>query len=190
MNSPKATDKQQLSNQPGLSSVHELTERNVQAIAQLEEAARQDRSGSDKFADAVAKFCGSVTFLWTHVAVFGIWMGVNTWPGGPRFDEFPYTFLSFVVSLEAIFLSTFILISQNQETRLAERRNHLDLQINLLAEQENTRILKILTAISGALGVKVEHDPEAKVLEEPTRPEALVEQIEEAVHSAADPKTK
>lgn len=190
MHSPKATDEQHVSgpSPTGISSVHELTERNVQAIAQLEQAARQERSGSDKFADAVARFCGSVTFLWTHVAGFGVWIAVNTWPGGPRFDPFPFTFLTLVVSLEAIFLSTFILISQNQETRLAERRNHLDLQINLLAEQENTRMLKMLTAIAGALGVKVEHDPDAKVLEEPTRPESLVQQIDEAAHAAADPK--
>ena len=69
------------------------------------------------------------------------------------FDPFPYTFLTLVVSLEAIFLSIFILISQNQETQLTERRKHLDLQINLLAEQENTKMLQLLIAISEKVGV-------------------------------------
>ena len=69
---------------------------------------------------------------------------INDLPGVPHFDPFPFTFLTLVVSLEAIFLSAFILISQNHETRLSERRNQLDLQINLLTEQENTKMLKLL----------------------------------------------
>jgi uncharacterized membrane protein len=85
-----------------------------------------------------------------------------------------------VVSLEAIFLATFILISQNHETRLSERRNHLDLQINLLSEQENTKMLKILGRIAERVGVKIDDDPSVQVLEQATRPEKLVDQIEEA----------
>lgn len=167
-----------------------LTERNVQAIVKLEEAARQERSPADKFADAVARFCGSVTFLWTHVAGFGLWIGLNIWQGGPRFDPFPFTFLTLVVSLEAIFLSTFILISQNQETRLAERRNHLDLQINLLAEQENTKMLRLIDAIAESLGVKVDDDPETTELKAAIRPENLVKQIDEAAHAKGDPRKR
>lgn len=166
------------------SSVEELTEQNVQTIVQLEEAARRGRSPADKVADAVARFCGSVTFLWTHVAIFGVWITVNIWPLSSHFDPFPFTFLTLVVSLEAIFLSTFILISQNQETRLAERRNHLDLQINLLSEQENTKMLKMLEAIAGAVGAKPETDAETTVLKQATNPENLVQQIDRAVGAA------
>lgn len=175
-------------NPPAARSVDDLTERNVQTIVKLEEAAREERSTADKFANAVGRFCGSVTFVWIHVALFGLWIGINCWPGGPRFDPFPFTFLTFIVSLEAILLSTFILISQNQETRLAERRNHLDLQINLLAEQENTKTLKILNAIATALRVPVENDPDEKVLEEATRPENLVKQIDQADQATDRPK--
>ena len=82
--------------------------------------------------------------------------------------------------MEAIFLSAFILISQNQETRLSERRNQLDLQINLLTEQENTKMLKVLERIAQKIGVSTEDDPSVQVLEQATRPEKLVEQIEEA----------
>jgi uncharacterized membrane protein len=76
--------------------------------------------------------------------------------------------LTFVVSLEAIFLSTFILISQNHEERVARRRNHLDLQINLLSEQENSQILKMLDALHRAMNISA--DPEIKALQEATRP--------------------
>jgi len=102
------------------------------------------------FADIIARFCGSFTFVWVHLIWFGAWVIVNDLPGVPHFDPFPFTFLTLVVSLEAIFLSAFILTSQNHETRLSERRNQLDLQINLLTEQENTKMIAILQAIKAA----------------------------------------
>jgi len=97
-----------------------------------------------------------------------------------KIDPYPFTFLTFIVSLEAIFLSTFILISQNHETRLSERRNQLDLQVNLLTEQENTKMLKVLERIADKVGANTQDDPSLQVLEQSTRPEKLVEQIEEA----------
>jgi uncharacterized membrane protein len=95
-----------------------------------------------------------------------------------HFDPFPFTFLTLIVSLEAIFLSTFILISQNHETRLSERRNQLDLQINLLSEQENTKMLRILERIAKKVGARTDDDPHLQVLEQATQPEKLVDQIE------------
>ena len=92
---------------------------------------------------------------------FGSWIIFNDFTS-LAFDPFPYTFLTLVVSLEAIFLSTFILISQNHDTQLSERRNHLDLQINLLAEQENTKMLELLQAIASKVGVT--RDPEVDTL--------------------------
>jgi uncharacterized membrane protein len=71
-----------------------------------------------------------MTFVWVHVVWFGLWILINPIPGVKHIDPFPFTFLTLVVSLEAIFLSTFILISQNHDTRISERRNYLDLQIN------------------------------------------------------------
>jgi uncharacterized membrane protein len=157
-----------------------MTERNVQTIVQLEEAARANRSGSDRIAGAIAKFCGSVSFVWAHVILFAAWLILNIIPGIDHFDPFPFTFLTLIVSLEAIFLSTFILISQNLEMRLSERRNQLDLQINLLTEQENTKMLTILERIAERVGAKTDDDPSLQVLEQATQPEKLVDQIEEA----------
>src|SRR4029078_3192376 len=127
-----------------------------------------------------AQFCGSMTFVWVHVIWFAGWVLANTLPGLRPFDPYPFTFLTLVVSLEAIFLSTFILISQNHETRLSERRNQLDLQINLLTEQENTKMLKILERSETKVGATTQDDPSLQVLEQSTRPEKLVEQIEDA----------
>jgi uncharacterized membrane protein len=84
-----------------------------------------------------------------------------------------------VVSLEAIFLSTFILISQNHEHRVSERRNHLDLQINLLTEQENTVMLAMLEAIATKVGADVSRDPRIPELIKETQPEKLAKQIEQ-----------
>ena len=104
----------------------------------------------------------------------------NAAPGLPHFDPYPFTFLTLVVSLEAIFLSAFILIAQNRAAVLSERRNQLDLQINLLTEQENTRMLQLLSAVARKLDVAVRDDPSAEVLAQATRPETLAEQIERA----------
>jgi uncharacterized membrane protein len=161
-------------------SVEDMTERNVQTIVELEEAARANRSGSDRIAGAIAKFCGSMSFVWAHVILFAAWLILNIIPGVEHFDPFPFTFLTLIVSLEAIFLSTFILISQNLEMRLSERRNHLDLQINLLTEQENTKMLTILERIAERVGAKTDDDPSLQVLEQATQPEKLIDQIEQA----------
>ncbi len=162
------------------STVEELTQINVDTILQLEAAAKKNLSATERLAKIIADFCGSMTFVWVHVVWFGGWIILNALPNVRHFDEFPYTFLTLVVSLEAIFLSTFILISQNQETRLTERNNHLDLQINLLTEQENTKILQMLKRISEHLEIEIDDDPTVRILEQSTRPEKLVEQIERA----------
>jgi uncharacterized membrane protein len=161
-------------------TVEDVTQRNVETIVELEESAKADRDLTDRMADTIAKFCGSFTFVWLHLAWFGGWIVANVLPGIPHFDPFPFTFLTLVVSLEAIFLSTFILISQNEETRMSERRNQLDLQINLLTEQENTKMLKILERIAQKVGARTDDDPSLAVLEQATRPEELVEQIEKS----------
>ncbi len=160
-------------------SVDELTARNVRAIVKLEAAARANRSRSERIAQGIASCCGSVWFVWVHAAFFALWIGFNAWPGHRHFDPFPFTLLTLVVSLEAIFLSTFILISQNEEARLGERRNALDLQINLLTEQENTRMLRMLERLCEKVGVPVD-DPTLSVLEQATRPDRLAEQIDRA----------
>jgi uncharacterized membrane protein len=160
--------------------VDDMTQRNIQKIMKLEKAAKAKRDYSDYLADIIARFCGSMPFVWAHVIWFGAWIIVNLTPGFTHFDPFPFGLLTLVVSLEAIFLSTFILISQNYEYRLSDRRNQLDLQINLLAEQENTKMLVILERIAKKVGANIDDDPALRVLEQSTRPEKLSDQIEQA----------
>jgi uncharacterized membrane protein len=167
-------------------TVEDLTRKNVDTIVQLEEAAKAKRTRTDLFADAISDFCGSMTFVWVHVAWFGFWICFNSlMPRRLHFDPFPFTFLTLVVSLEAIFLSTFILISQNHQTRLSERRNHLNLQVDLLSEQENTKMLQLLERIACKLDIPNVEDPQVKVLEKATQPEKLIEQIDAAVDKTA-----
>jgi uncharacterized membrane protein len=130
-------------------SVPTHMERNVRAIAQLEQSAMAERSSADRLSDAITHVAGSLAFLVLHIVVFGLWIAVNIGlvPGVQPFDPYPFSFLTLVVSLEAIFLATFVLMSQNRAARLADRRAHLDLQVDLLAERELTAILHMLRAL-------------------------------------------
>jgi uncharacterized membrane protein len=159
-------------------SVDDLTEQNIEKVTKLEQTAREQRTPTDRIAEAIANFCGSMAFVWVHVIWFGGWILLNTIPGVRHVDPFPFTFLTLIVSLEAIFLSTFILISQNLETRMSERRSHLDLQLNMLSEQENTKMIGILLAIAEKVGADTSNDPHLEALSEEIMPEKLAEQIE------------
>ena len=176
--SPARSAKRNNGKRRGGPSVDQLTEQNVETVTRLEQAAREQRTPTDRLAERIASFCGSMTFVWVHVGWFGVWILANTIPGIPHIDPFPFTFLTLIVSLEAIFLSTFILISQNLDSRISERRSHLDLQLNLLSEQENTKMIVMLHAIAAKVGADLSQDPQLKALSEETEPERLIEQIE------------
>jgi uncharacterized membrane protein len=165
------------------SSLEELTAQNVKSVAEIERAARKPRSRGDRIAGFITRFCGSMAFVWVHIAWFSLWTIGNTML--PKaIDPYPFNFLTMVVSLEAIFLSTFIMISENRQEKIDERRSHLDLQVNLLAEQENTKMLHLLNAIALKMGIDPNTDPTIAVLEQATRPEKLIEQIDESVKQA------
>jgi uncharacterized membrane protein len=158
----------------------DITRRNVETMGRLEELASRNRTFSDRAASFVARFCGSPTFVWVHAALFGSWVVLNVWPGVKHPDPYPFTFLTMWSSMEAIFLSSFILIAQNYSMRISERRDKLDVQINLLTEQEITKVLQMLQDISSAVGAGKKPDPEVLALAKATEHEALVQQIDEA----------
>lgn len=159
-------------------TAEELTEQNIEKVSKLEQAAREQRTTVDRIAAAIANFCGSMSFVWINSICLGGWILLNSIPGLRHVDPFPFTFLTLIVSLEAIFLSTFILINQNLQTRMSQRRSHLDLQLSMLAEQENTKMIAILLAIAEKVGADMTHDPHLEALSEETMPEKLAEQIE------------
>jgi uncharacterized membrane protein len=133
----------------GKASVSTQMERNVRAVAQLERKTMADRSSADRVSDAITWVAGSSGFVAVHAIGFTVWITINTglWPGVAPFDPYPFSFLTLVVSLEAIFLAIFVLMSQNRAARLADRRAHLDLQVDLLAERELTVMLHMLRAL-------------------------------------------
>jgi uncharacterized membrane protein len=153
-------------------------QRNIETVVRLEQTAQAPRSLSERFTDRLTQFIGSLTFVYLHVLWFTVWTLLNLapWRWHP-FDPFPFPLLGLLLTMEAIFLATFILIGQNRQQRLADRRNHLDLQINLLAEQEVTQILKMLEALQERLGIG-DHDPHVQALKQAVEPEKLMEQIE------------
>jgi uncharacterized membrane protein len=127
----------------------------VHAIHELEETARRARTGGEQLADVIVSAAGSSWFIAFHVVWFALWVIVNVGlVGVTPFDPFPFSFLTVVVSLEAIFLALLVLASQNRLTRQAERRAHIDLQVNLLAEQESTLTLVLVRDIARRLGIE------------------------------------
>lgn len=150
----------------GDSSPAQPAERNVRVIAELEQRALADRSPADRLSDAINRVTGSAVFAAGNVVLFTVWMSVNTGsvPGVEPFDPYPFSLLTLIVSLEAIFLAIFVLMSQNRMTRQVDRRTHLDLQVNLLAEQELTTMLQMLDAVCKKLQVDVEI-PDKQLLE-------------------------
>jgi len=119
-------------------------EQNITAVAKLEASARLTQSRFARLGDQIVRSAGSAWSLLAHGVWFTIWFLLNVRPTGPRFDPFPFPLLTMMVSLEAIFLTLCVLASQNRMTREADMRAHLDLQVNLLAEQEMTLVLRML----------------------------------------------
>ena len=156
---------------------------NVRRVASLEERQLRARSTSERIAGALTQAAGTATFAVAHLVWFIVWIGVNAgWVRGVgRFDPFPFNLLTMVVSLESIFLSIWILISQNQMTRQAEKRAHLDLQINLLAEQESTATLRLVRRIAERLDIERDRSPGDASLTEETDIERLVSKMDETL---------
>ena len=128
------------------SPAHRIADENIRAVARLQEQASRKRSWVERFSDSVVAAAAREATVVAHIAWFAGWVVVNTGHGGPihPFDPFPFPLLGILVSLEAIFLALFVLASQNRLTQEADRRAHLDLQVNLLSEQEMTMMLRML----------------------------------------------
>lgn len=156
-----------------------IIERNIRTITRLRLQTARERHVQDRLADAITSLSGSMLFVYLHILWFGAWLLVNTgYMGIKPFDPFPYGLLTMIVSLEAIFLATFVLISQNRFSDAADRRAELDLQIGLLAEHEITRVLQMLDAIQDKLGIDNDADSALADLEMETKPEDVLAEID------------
>ena len=121
---------------------------------ELERQTRDKRSHLERLTDAVSNLASSTAFIVSHLVWFAVWIGVNSL-GRATFDRYPFNLLTLAVSLEAIVLTGFVLMTQNRMTQQADKRAHLDLQINLLAEQELTAILKMQCLLAERAGIDV-----------------------------------
>ncbi|MDQ2835084.1 MAG: DUF1003 domain-containing protein [Acidobacteriota bacterium] len=138
-------------------------ESNIRAISEMQANLEENRGLLDKLADVIASFSGSITFVLLHVAWFVLWFLWNTgvFPGVKRFDPYPFILLAMIVSVEGVLLSTFVLMKQNRMQRRSDARDHVNLQIDLLAEKEVTKALRLLQAVCRKLEISdAEADPE------------------------------
>lgn len=185
LNSARDTRQSEASSTPEPVNDSTVVEQNIERLADARRQFEESKSMQDRAADLITRFSGSMLFVYFHVVWFALWIAVNLgWLGLAPFDAFPFGLLTMVVSLEAIFLSTFVLISQNRSSALSDKRADLDLQINLLSEREATKLLTLLGAVASHLGVTTEADPDMEELKQEVNPTEVLDELDrrEPVH--------
>jgi uncharacterized membrane protein len=153
--------------------------RNIQALSGRRRQEEAEATREERLAQAITNFTGSMAFVYLHVALFGFWIVANLgWvPGIPAWDE-SFVVLAMIASVEAIFLSTFVLISQNRMAAVADKRADLNLQIDLLSEHEVTKLVTLVSAMAKQMGVKTGVDDEVDELKRDVAPEAVLDKLE------------
>lgn len=148
-------------------------------ILGFKDKANIKRPWYDRAADYMTRAFGTVWFFATNALFFLVWIVLNLGlvPGIEAFDPFPFGFLTMIVSLEAIFLSVIVLMSQNRESEISNLRQELDFSINVRAEEEITRIIKMLDEIHDHLGLDPKDDPELKKMKQKINIQELGENI-------------
>lgn len=153
--------------------------RNIEALLQRQSREQESRTLQQRIADAITGAAGSLPFVYVHLAIVVTWTVVNVgWTPLKPFDP-TFVLLATAASVEAIFLSTFVLVTQNRMQREADRRADLDLQISLLTEHELTRVIQLVNAIAAKVGVQVPM-PELDELQRDVSPEQVLDAIDKA----------
>ncbi|WP_170316029.1 DUF1003 domain-containing protein [Microvirga calopogonii] len=162
-----------------------VLERNIDALRNKRHEDERKASLQDRIAELVTRFSGSMAFVYVHLALVASWVAINLGliPIIPVFDP-TFVILATFASVEAIFLSTFVLISQNRAAVEADRRAELDLQTNLLSEHEITRLLTLTRAIAAHLGIQEANDPGLEELERHVAPEKVLDRLTESEDAA------
>jgi len=157
--------------------------KNIEAIAQVERELLGRRSRVEKIGDVIARFFGSLWFIGAHVLFFTLWIVENSVriPSIEPFDPYPFPFLGLIVGIEFIFLTTFVLMNQNMQSKRQDHWGHMSLQVCLLTEQEVTKNMKMLHQICRQLGLENSSGTEAaNELVQETSVVELVAEIEKA----------
>ncbi len=162
-------------------------ETGVRSVVELERQFDQTKSLPDKITDLIADFSGTLYFVVLHLTWFLAWFLVNTGlvPGIPRFDPYPFILLAMIVSVEGVVLSTFVLMKQNRMQRKTDQRDHLNLQIDLLAEKEITKVLQVLRLICRKLEIEeVEGDRDLDQMQNTTSVNVISESLQNEMSSS------
>jgi uncharacterized membrane protein len=164
---------------PEPDSLSSSLKRNIRALEDRRKEEAAAATQEERVAEAITSFTGSMRFVYLHLALFGAWILVNLGvvPGLPSFDP-SFVVLAMVASVEAIFLSTFVLISQNRMSAAADKRADLDLQVSLLTEHELTKLTELVLAIAERLDIKADADLEMQEVKKDVAPEAVLDEIE------------
>jgi uncharacterized membrane protein len=145
------------------------------------------RSSLERFVDRLNQYASSTPFLVAHAIWFGVWIAWNTGLLGLRpFDPFPFGLLTMVVSLEAIFLSIFVLMAQQRESAIAELREELGLQVSLRVEQEVTKTLQLVAGLYTRMGHRVSDDPELHHMLQPLDVRGIEKDLLEQIEAATE----
>ncbi|MGI9115604.1 MAG: DUF1003 domain-containing protein [Chthoniobacterales bacterium] len=156
-----------------------VMERNIRVLVKRRQLEEQRKPAQQSVADTITRFTGSMRFVYIHLVLFGGWILANLpWIPWPRFDP-TFVVLAMFASVEAIFLSTFVLISQNRMQEQADKRADLDLQISLLAEHEITRLITLVKAVAEKLEIEASKNPELHELQRDVSPETVLDALEE-----------
>lgn len=159
----------------------ERLRRRRRTIKLFESKFRKNRSFVEKLADFITSIMGSIAFAVLHVFWFILWITVNTGmvPGLLPFDPFPFGLLTMIVSLEAIFLSIFVLISQNRQAQIDNLREEVHLQVNMIAEEEITKVMHMVHGLYKGLKIKEQLDPELEQMMKPLNTADIERRLEE-----------
>ncbi|MCC2547559.1 DUF1003 domain-containing protein [Hymenobacter sp. BT175] len=164
---------------PAFSGMAQVVERNIEALLLRQREEEKQKTWQDRMADRVTTFTGSMTFVLIHLVFFAGWILWNVgWLGLKPFDP-SLVILAMEASVEAIFLSTFVLISQNRMAALADKRADLNLQVSLLSEHEITRLIVLVQAMAHKMDVQESQDPEISELAQDVHPERVMDTIEQ-----------
>jgi uncharacterized membrane protein len=156
----------------------QIVERNIAALLKRRKQEDAKKTKEEKLADSVTRFAGSMLFVYIHLALFGLWIVWNLgWIALKPFNP-SFVVLAMFASVEAIFLSTFVLISQNRANAQADRRADLDLQVSLLAEHEITKMITLVTAIAKKMDIEDADHPELNELAQDIHPENVMDTMD------------
>ena len=166
---------------PEEDSLNSSLRRNIEALRRRRDEEEARASAQERLARAITRFSGSMRFVYLHFVLYGGWIVANLgWVPGVHPWDPTFVILAMIASVEAIFLSTFILITQNRMAAAADRRAELDVQIGLLAEAEITKLVQLVSEIAARMEVPAAHQGEIEEMKQLVQPEAVLDAIEEA----------